>query len=63
VLKPRALALLTIHNETPPGVNVKGNETRIDYETNYFIAMARTAGLQVIEQNQQHIQYFILFRK
>jgi SAM-dependent methyltransferase len=63
VLKPRALALLTIHNETPPGVHVKGNETRIDYETDYFIGMAREAGLQVIEQNQHHIQYFILFRK
>lgn len=44
-LSLQGVAILSIHNNVPPGERFFGTETRIDIATAYFIALADKAGL------------------
>lgn len=45
VLKPRGVALLSIHENVAPGQHFSGTEDRVDIEADYFIELAGNAGL------------------
>lgn len=44
-LKPRGVALLSIHENVAPGRRFSGTEARIDIDPSYFIELAGSAGL------------------
>jgi len=44
VLKPGGVALLSTHNNVPPGQRFCGSETRIDIEPTYFVQLAAGSG-------------------
>jgi SAM-dependent methyltransferase len=50
VLKPCGRAILSIHNQVPPGVDYFGTEARIDVSTEYFEEIATDAGLRVVDR-------------
>ena len=50
VLKPAGRAILSIHIDTVPEVTFSGCEARIDIRPDYFLQMARAAGLALLEQ-------------
>jgi SAM-dependent methyltransferase len=50
VLSPRGVAILSIHGTPIPGSRFSGNETRIDIEPEYFVELAKAAGLQERER-------------
>jgi SAM-dependent methyltransferase len=50
VLKPCGRAILSIHNQVPPGVDYFGTEARIDVSPEYFEEIATDAGLRVVDR-------------
>ena len=49
VLSPDGLFLPTIHIEPSPGTRYSGDEVQIDIDPDYFVDMARDAGLRLVE--------------
>jgi SAM-dependent methyltransferase len=49
-LSSRGKALLSIHNNVPPGERYYGTETRIDIDPDYFVELAARAGLNECER-------------
>lgn len=64
VLSPTGIALLSIHNNVPDGHQFYGTETRIDIATDYFVALARDAGLaEVARLDDLGWQQVVLFKR
>ena len=50
VLSSRGLAIVSIHSNPVAGSTFSGNETRIDIDAEYFVELARGAGLEERER-------------
>ena len=64
VSKNRGKALISIHDEPSPGQNFSGDEARIDIGKNYFIDLAKSAGLSLKQEiGNVYGQTLFLFEK
>jgi SAM-dependent methyltransferase len=48
-LAPDGIFLPSIHTTPSPGTEYSGNESRIDVDAEYFINLAKTAGMRLVE--------------
>jgi SAM-dependent methyltransferase len=49
-LAPDGIFLPSIHTSPSPGSEYSGNESRIDIDSEYFVNLAQTAGLRLVER-------------
>lgn len=48
-LRPAGRLILSLHTEPPPGLSYAGDEARIDVDLDYFLQIAGSAGLSLVE--------------